>query len=98
MSDTIELLETIGRNASLRHASAGELVHLLGQAEASEGLKAAVATGDCSRLSGEFGDKVMYTPQISQAPSREDEQPDPEEGEEPLESAPHERGDRSPRR
>ena len=66
MSDTIELLEAIGRDASLRHAPAGELGARLEQAHASGALKAAVASGDVSRLSMEFGAKTMYAPQTTQ--------------------------------
>jgi hypothetical protein len=67
MLDTIELLEAIGRDASLRHASAEELTNMLEQAQASVALTAAVASGDSSRLSEEFGHKAMYAPQDSQA-------------------------------
>jgi hypothetical protein len=66
MSDTIDLLEAIGRDATLRHASAEELKNMLEQAQASVALTAAAASGDSSRLSGEFGHKAMYAPQISQ--------------------------------
>jgi hypothetical protein len=83
MSDTIELLEAIGRDASLRHASADELTSKLEQAQASEALKAAVATGDSSQLAGELGNKPMYTPQISQAPGHEDDEPEHEPEHEP---------------
>jgi hypothetical protein len=67
MLDTIELLEAIGQDASLRHASAEELTNMLEQAQASVTLKAAAASGDSSRLSEELGHKAMFTPQISQA-------------------------------
>ncbi|WP_445145428.1 hypothetical protein [Dyella sp. Tek66A03] len=66
MSDTIELLEAIGRDASLRHASAAELIRILEQAKASQALTAAVANADSSRLSEEFGQKLMYSPQVTQ--------------------------------
>jgi hypothetical protein len=66
MLDTIELLEAIGQDATLRHASAEELTTMLEQARASKALTAAAASGDSSRLSEEFGHKAMYTPQISQ--------------------------------
>jgi hypothetical protein len=55
MSDTIELLESIGKNAALRHASTEVLAHALDQANASDALKAAAMTGDCSPLSIELG-------------------------------------------
>jgi hypothetical protein len=56
MLDTIDLLETIGKNAALRHISGLELVEVLGRADASEALKAAAMAGDSSLLSAEFGD------------------------------------------
>jgi hypothetical protein len=59
MTDTIEWLETIGKSAKLRHAPAEELVHTLGQANASDALKAAVMHKDTALLSAEFGKKVM---------------------------------------
>ncbi|HWU76572.1 MAG TPA: hypothetical protein VN043_08705 [Rhodanobacter sp.] len=77
MSDTIELLEAIGRDASLRHASTAELTHALGQMHASAALTAAVASGDRMRLSEELGDKPMEPPQITQIPGHEDDEPDP---------------------
>ena len=80
VSDTIELLEAIGSDASLRHASAGELSHLLEHTQASAALMAAVASGDSSQLSAEFGQKPMQAPQVVQSPAHEEE----EEGEEPL--------------
>ena len=55
MTDTIELLESIGSNAALRHASTEELVQALGQADASDALKAAVIAGDSTLLSVELG-------------------------------------------
>jgi hypothetical protein len=82
MSDTIELLETIGRDASLRHASAEELAHVLRQSQASEALTAAVASGDRSKLSVELGKNTNLEPQASQTcldeeePNQSDKTPD----------------------
>jgi hypothetical protein len=59
MSDTLELLERIGANASLRHASADELAAILATMEASDALKAAAQTGDGSLLRTELGHKPM---------------------------------------
>jgi hypothetical protein len=73
VADTIELLEAIGRDASLRHASMAELTNMLEQAQASGALTAAVASGDSSRLSEEFGHKPMHAPQVSQAPGHDDD-------------------------
>jgi hypothetical protein len=79
MSDTIELLEAIGRDASLRHASPEELAGVLQHSQASDALTAAVASGDSSLLSGELGHKPMYLPQVSQVPGHEDDEMENEE-------------------
>lgn len=55
MSNTIELLERIGQDATLRHASREDLAQALGELNASEGLKVAVASGDKSSLGEELG-------------------------------------------
>lgn len=57
MSHTIELLERIGQDASLRHASQEKLAQALDALNASEGLKVAAASGDKSRLGEELGGK-----------------------------------------
>jgi hypothetical protein len=57
MSKTIELLELIGQDASLRHASQEDLAQALDALNASEGLKVAAASGDKSRLEEELGNK-----------------------------------------
>lgn len=81
MTDTLELLEAIGRDASLRHASDEELGNLLEQARASEALTAA-ASGDVSLLLKELGLKQNLSPQVTQNPGHEEE----DEEEEPLEA------------
>jgi hypothetical protein len=83
MSDTIELLETIGRNAALRHASTAELAAMLERMKASEALKSAVAAGDSSRLSQEFGPLLNQVPQITNAPGYEEDEPDQNDDGEP---------------
>jgi hypothetical protein len=80
MTDTIDWLESIGGDASLRHASVEELTSLLGHAQASEALLAAVASGDGSQLPVEFGQSPNKAPQAVQNPAHEED----EEGEEPL--------------
>jgi hypothetical protein len=97
MSDTIELLETIGRDASLRHASAEELTAQLEQVQASTALKAAVASGDSSRLSEELGHKPMRTPQASQT-GLEDEEPGEVEDDEPHRPTEPDHGKSPPQR
>jgi hypothetical protein len=97
MSDTIELLEAIGRNAALRHASADELAPMLEQAKASEALRSAVAAGDSLLLSEEFGHKPNRVPQITNAPGHEEDEPDhdgddkPHRQPDPGHSPPHKR-------
>jgi hypothetical protein len=73
MSDTLELLEAIGRDASLRHASSEELSGILRQAKASEALTAAVSSGDRAHLATEFGQNANYQPQSTQSPAHEEE-------------------------
>jgi hypothetical protein len=73
MSDTIDLLESIGQNASLRHASAEELAAALQGAEASEALVAAAISGDKAWLSKEFGNKPFELPH-TQGPAHEEEE------------------------
>lgn len=89
MSDTIELLDAIGRDASLRYASAAELESVLEQVQASTSLKAAVTLGDSAGLSREFGGKVDDPPPPTQTcpPAEEDEEQE-EEGVKSQASAP----------
>jgi hypothetical protein len=80
MTDTIDLLEAIGQDASLRYASAEELTNLLEQAQASEALVAAAA-GDASLLREQLGLTQNLSPQVVQNPGHEEE-----EEEEPSEA------------
>ncbi|MBB3226548.1 hypothetical protein FHW69_001138 [Luteibacter sp. Sphag1AF] len=66
MPDTIELLEAIGRDASLRHASPAALSILLDEAHASGTLTRAVASGDTSELAREFRASDTFVPQSIQ--------------------------------
>jgi hypothetical protein len=72
MSDTIELLEAIGTNASLRYASAQELAQALEQVDASDALLAAAAAGDSSLLSADLGHKPMIVNHDTHSPSHEE--------------------------
>jgi hypothetical protein len=81
MSDTIDLLDAIGQDASLRHASADDLSLALDRANASDTLKAAVATGDSSLLTSELGFRLNQVPQVTNAPGHEEE---PEQDEKTL--------------
>jgi len=66
MLDTIEMLEAIGSDASLRYASTVELANVLEQATAAEALTAAVVSGDTSHLTREFGATANLVPQAIQ--------------------------------
>lgn len=55
MTDTIELLETIGKDASLRRASGDDLACRLAGMNASEALKQAAVSGNSDYLKDEFG-------------------------------------------
>jgi hypothetical protein len=79
MSDTIELLEAIGRDASLRHASSEELTRVLQESKASDVLTTAVASGDSTVLSAEFGHNANQQPQASQTPGYDDDKTDQEQ-------------------
>lgn len=75
MSKTIELLETIGRDASLRHASGEDLSQALTGLQASEALKQAAISGDDGHLAKELGHKEVKVPNhVNQnhAPCHED--------------------------
>jgi hypothetical protein len=97
MTDTIDLLETIGRDASLRHASAEELTKVLVQEQASEALTAAVASGDRVWLSKELGQKQWDPPQITQIPGHEGEDPDHHGDDKPHHPPAPDKGEPSPR-
>jgi hypothetical protein len=57
MTNTIELLEAIGRDASLRHASGEDLSRALSGLKATEALKLAAISGDDGYLAQELGDR-----------------------------------------
>jgi hypothetical protein len=88
MTDTIDLLEAIGRDASLRHASTGDLSKMLAQAKASEALKEAVAFSDSSRLSQELGPIRQQSPQVNIAPGRDEDTEENEPLEVPVPTTP----------
>jgi hypothetical protein len=74
MSNTIELLEAIGNDASLRHAPGDELANRLRQLGASEALRAAASSGNCAVLYAELGLVPMQQPQITHTPGHEDDE------------------------
>ncbi|HET7332466.1 MAG TPA: hypothetical protein VFJ26_16840 [Dyella sp.] len=59
MADTIEWLETIGKNAALRRAPAEKLAETLEATDATAALKAAVKSQDRSALFAELGHKPV---------------------------------------
>ena len=73
MMDTIDLLEAIGSDASLRYMPGDELARKL-EAEASEALKSAALSGDSAPLVVELGAQKSEPPQVTQAPGHEDEE------------------------
>lgn len=85
MLDTIELLDTIGSDASLRHASAENLTKMLENSHASEALIAASAHADSSLLFAELGQKQNEKVQGIQSPAHEQEDEESEESEEKQE-------------
>lgn len=74
--DTIDLLEAIGSDASLRHLPGDELARQLEAAQASEALKSAAATGDRASLKVELGREVEPPPQSTQFPAEEEPEED----------------------
>lgn len=66
MRDTVELLEAIGRDATLRHASPEELARALEAADASAGLRELAANGNGTILTEELGLVQMHVEHQSQ--------------------------------
>ena len=73
MRDTVELLEAIGRDATLRHASPEELARVLEAADASAGLRELAAHGDSTTLTEELGLEQMHVEHMSQTGGHESE-------------------------
>ena len=73
MRDTVELLEAIGRDATLRHASPEELARVLEEAEASAGLRELAANGNGTILTEELGLVQMHVEHMSQTGGHESE-------------------------
>jgi len=79
MSDTIELLETIGKDASLRRAPAEDLARALAGLNASAALKQAAASGDAGHLAEELGYRKLQSNNHpgQTAPEEEEFEPTP---------------------
>jgi len=71
MRDTVELLEAIGRDANLRHASPEELTKVLKEADASNGLLEMINHGDSTALTAELGLVHMHVEHQSQTGGHE---------------------------
>jgi hypothetical protein len=91
MRDTVELLEAIGRDASLRRASPEELAKALEAADASAGVRELAASGNGSTLTQELGLTQMHTEHMSQTGAHEEEESDDDADRE----APNQRPDES---
>ncbi|MBD8871728.1 hypothetical protein [Rhodanobacter sp. DHB23] len=88
MTDTIELLEAIGSDASLRYAQTDELMGVLEEARASAGLTTAVALGDGVSLRHELGlPQMSETPQMN-SPGHGDEEEEETDAPQPVPSQP----------
>lgn len=81
MANTIELLESIGKDASLRHASGSDLEKILDDMQASDELKRAAGMGDAEPIKQELGGKSMGVNHSVNGTCEEDEE---EEGMEPM--------------
>ncbi|HEY4091151.1 MAG TPA: hypothetical protein VGN46_06515 [Luteibacter sp.] len=73
MRDTVELLEQIGRDASLRRASPEVLSSALEDANASEGLRVLVAHHDSTVLAQELGLVERFGEHMTQTGAHEDD-------------------------
>jgi hypothetical protein len=75
MSDSIDFLEAVGRDASLRRLSPDQLAQRLKEVGASDVLAAAAAQRNGRLLAQEFGVRVMHEPNGTITPFREVPQP-----------------------
>ena len=71
MSDSIDFLEAVGRDASLRRLPPDELARRLKEIGASDVLARAAERRDGRVLSEEFGIRVMHEPNGTITPFRE---------------------------
>jgi hypothetical protein len=71
MRDTVELLEAIGRDAKLRHASREDLARALEANNASSGLRELTTNGDSTALTKELGLEKMHVEHHSQTGGHE---------------------------
>jgi len=88
MTDAIDFLEQLGRNARLRHAPAAELEQVLAASGIAPELRSALLTDDMPRLGALLGAQpticcLIVKPDPAQPDEEEDEEED-EEDEEAL--------------
>jgi len=95
MRDTVELLEAIGRDASLRRASPEELARALEADGASPALLEMAVHGDSAALTAELGLKHMHVEHQSQTGGHEEVDPDEpgDDGDDEGDEEPNERHD-----
>lgn len=75
MSNTIELLEAIGKDASLRHATGENLAEMLAGLQASEWLERAARLGDSRHLAQDLSLRaVQISNHVVQAPVPQQEE------------------------
>lgn len=77
MSDTVELLEALGRDSTLRNASPEELVKALEAAGASAGLREFAASGNATALTEELGIEQVHVEHMSLTGGCEGDEDDP---------------------
>ncbi|MEX1829113.1 hypothetical protein [Luteibacter sp. CQ10] len=77
MSDTVDLLEALGRDSTLRNASPEELVKALEAAGASAGLREFAASGNATALTEELGIEQVHVEHMSLTGGCEGDEDDP---------------------
>jgi hypothetical protein len=87
MTDAIDFLEQLGRNARLRHASNSELEQALAESGIDPNVRSALLTGDAVRLGELLGAQpniccLIVKPDPAQPDEDEEEEDDSEEEEE----------------
>ena len=88
MSNTIELLEAIGKDASLRHASREGQAQALSGRQASEWLLRAARSGDSGQLTPELGHRdTKANNHVNQAPCHRDDDVDHEQQDDDQDSS-----------
>lgn len=76
MSNVIDFLENMGRDARLRHASPSDVQLALDREQIQPELRGAILAGDQARLEALLGQQILYCMQF---PAREDEEEETEE-------------------